>query len=56
MMAYGVDYYDPNEDEVLYLVVDAASLTEAREKAISELKNMKIPKRNIRNIEELFSI
>ena len=53
MKTYGVDYYDPTSDEVRYMVVDAYNLAEARERAIQELREHNIPKRYIKQIEEL---
>lgn len=53
MGVYGVDYLDPSDDEIKYLIVDAYSLEEAREKARKLLISYDIPKRNIINVEEL---
>lgn len=53
MSVYGVDYLDPSDEEIKYLVVDAYSLEDAREKARKLLISYGIPKRNIINVEEL---
>jgi hypothetical protein len=53
MKTYGVDYLDPSDDSIKYLVVDANSLDEAREKARKILISYEIPKRNIINLEHL---
>ncbi len=53
MKTYGVDYLDSSDDTIKYLVVDANSLGEAKEKARKILMSYEIPKRNIINIEHL---
>jgi len=53
MKTYGVDYLDSSDDSIKYMVVDAESLDEAREKARKVLISYEIPKRNIINIEHL---
>lgn len=53
MSTYGVDYLDSSDDSIKYLVVDASSLDEARDKARKILVSYNIPKRNIMNIEYL---
>ena len=52
MGVYGVDYLN-NDEEILYLIVDAESEDEARTKAGKILTSHKIPKRNIIQIEYL---
>lgn len=53
MKCYGVDYLDCSDDTIKYLVVDANSLEEAKEKARKILLSYEIPKRNILNVEHL---
>lgn len=53
MKCYGIDYLDSSDDTIKYLVVDANSSEEAREKARKILKSYEIPKRNILNVEHL---
>lgn len=53
MRVYGVDYYDPTENEVKFMIVDATDDDHARQEAIRELREYGISKRNIRQIEEL---
>ena len=53
MNVYGVDYLDPSDDTIKYLVVDACSMDEARIKAQNILKSNNIPKKNILLMEEL---
>ena len=53
MKTYGVDYLDSSDDTIKYLVVDANSFGEAKEKARKILISYEIPKRNIINIEHL---
>lgn len=53
MKCYGVDYLDSSDDTIKYLVVDANSLDEAKDKARKILKSYEIPKRNILNVEHL---
>jgi len=53
MKCYGVDYLDNSDDTIKYLVVDAMSLEDAKEKARKILLSYEIPKRNIINIEHL---
>ena len=53
MHVYGVDYYDPVENEVRFMIVDATDINHARQEAIRELREYGISKRNIRQIEEL---
>lgn len=53
MKCYGVDYLDPTDDTIKYMVLDADSVDEAREKARKILVSCEIPKRNIINIEHL---
>jgi len=53
MKSYGVDYLDSSDGDIKYLVIDANSLDEAKEKARKILLSYEIPKRNIINIEHL---
>jgi hypothetical protein len=53
MKCYGVDYLDNSDDTIKYLVVDAMSLEDAKEKARKILLSYEIPKRNILNVEHL---
>ena len=53
MKCYGVDYLDPSDDSIKYMVVDADSSEEAYEKSRKILLSYEIPKRNIMNIEHL---
>lgn len=53
MKSYGVDYLDSSDGDIKYLVIDANSLEEAKEKARKILLSYEIPKRNIINIEHL---
>jgi hypothetical protein len=53
MKTYGVDYLDPSDDSIKYLVVDADTLDDAKDKARKILLSYDIPKRNIINIEHL---
>lgn len=52
MGVYGVDYLTDDE-EILYLVVDASSEEEARKKAGKLLNTYGLPKRNILQLERL---
>ena len=53
MKCYGIDYLDPSDDTIKYMVVDAESLDDAKEKSRKILLSYEIPKRNIMNIEHL---
>jgi hypothetical protein len=53
MKTYGVDYLDSSDDVIKFMVVDADSLDDAKEKARKILISYEIPKRNIINIEHL---
>lgn len=53
MKCYGVDYLDSTDDTIKYMVIDADSVDDAREKARKILLSYEIPKRNIINIEHL---
>ena len=53
MKCYGVDYLDSTDDTIKYMVIDADSVDDAREKARKILVSYEIPKRNIINIEHL---
>lgn len=52
-MYYGCDYLDPSTKELCFLVVEADNDNQANNQAISELKNLHIPKRYIVKIEVL---
>ena len=52
MGVYGIDYLN-NDEDILYLVVDAESEDEARTKAGKILNSHNIPKRNIIQVEYL---
>ena len=51
-MLWVVDYTNPCAEALDCLIVDAESYDEAYDKAIQELKDLKIPKRYILKIEE----
>lgn len=51
-MIFIVDYYNPKADKVLALSVEANDIESAKDIARKELRQIGIPKRNIRNIEE----
>lgn len=53
MKCYGIDYLDPSDDTIKYMVVDAESLDDAKEKSRKILLSYEIPKRNIINVEHL---
>lgn len=53
LKCYGVDYLDPSDDTVKYMIVDAESSEDAKEKSRKILLSYEIPKRNIINIEHL---
>lgn len=53
MKCYGIDYLDPSDDTIKYMVVDAESLDDAKEKSRKILLSYEIPKRNILNVEHL---
>lgn len=53
MKCYGIDYLDPSDDTIKYMVVDAESLDDAKEKSRKILLSYEIPKRNIMNVEHL---
>lgn len=51
-MLWIVDYIDPHDETSDCLVIDADSKDDAFEKAVDELKILKIPKRYILKMEE----
>lgn len=51
MAIFIVDYWLMNQIDTSALIIEASNTEEARELAITELKSLGIPKRNIRNIE-----
>lgn len=53
MATYGVDYYDHNEDEIRFMIVDAYDENQARDEAIKQLREYGVSKRDIMQIEEL---
>ena len=52
MRLWIVDYINPHTSSSDCLVIEAKSEEKAYEKAISELKNLKIPKRYLLKLEE----
>lgn len=51
-MLWIVDYINPHMETPDCLVVESESIEEAHDKAVQELKSLKIPKRYILKIEE----
>lgn len=51
-MLWIVDYFNPHSEDADCLVIEADSRDEAYEKAIGELKSLKIPKRYLLKFEE----
>ena len=51
-MLWIVDYINPHMESSDFLVIEAESKDEAYDKAVDELKSLKIPKRYILKMEE----
>ena len=52
MSLWIVDYINPHKSEADCLVIEAESYDEAYDKAIGELKSLKIPRRYLLKMEE----
>ena len=52
-MIWGCDYSDSLHEDLQFLIVDANSEEEARQKVVEILKSYSIPKRNIVNLFEI---